>query len=90
MFAAVTSDPIKKPADPITTWAIENSGLEYGAAAGVGILALGAVGALSLVSQWIASGFAVLPFTTLSLASFTAIVIGLQTVFSSFFLSMTK
>lgn len=87
VFAAVTSDPIQKPEDPITTWAIENIGLEYGAAAGIGIFALGAVGALSLIGQWVASGFAVLPFTTLSLASFTAIVIGLQTVFSSFFLS---
>lgn len=85
VFAAVTSDPIQKPEDPITTWAIENIGLEWGAAAGVALFVLGAVGALVLISQWAASGFSTLPFTTLSLASFMAIVIGLQTAFSSFF-----
>ncbi len=84
MFAAVTSDPIQKPEDPITTWALENIGLEWGAAAGVALFVLGAVGALVLISQWAASGFSTLPFT-LSLASFMAIVIGLQTVLSSFF-----
>ncbi|WP_122088211.1 glycosyltransferase family 2 protein [Halalkalicoccus subterraneus] len=87
VFAAVTSDPIQKPTDPITTWAVENIGLEYGAGAGAVIFGLGAIGALLLIGQWAASGFSTLTFTTLSLASFTAIVIGTQTVFSSFFLS---
>ncbi|KYH24894.1 glycosyltransferase AglJ [Halalkalicoccus paucihalophilus] len=90
VFAAVTSDPIQKPEDPITTWALENIGLEYGAAAGVVLFGFGVAGALVLVGQWAASGFSTLPFTTLSLASFTAIVIGLQTVFSSFFLSSVE
>lgn len=87
VFAAVTSDPVKKLEAPITMWALKNIGLEYGAVAGAGIFALGAMGALSLIGQWVASGFAVLSFTTLSLTSFTEIVIGVQTVFSSFFLS---
>ncbi|WP_409338668.1 glycosyltransferase family 2 protein [Halalkalicoccus ordinarius] len=90
VFATVTSDPIQKPTDPITTWALENIGLERGAAVGIGIFAIGAITAIYLISEWILSGFTELPFTPLSLAAFTAIVIGLQTTFSSFFLSMVN
>lgn len=87
VFASVASDPIQRSEDPITKWALENIGLERGAAAGVSLCGLGIVIAISLVGQWITSGFTVLPLTMLSLVSFITIVIGLQTVFSSFFLS---
>jgi len=40
-----------------------------------------------LVSTWVASGFTAVPFTLASLLAFTAIVLGLQTVFSAFFLN---
>lgn len=90
VFAAVTSDSIQKPNGPITTWALAHIGLERGAIVRAGIFAIGAIGAVAFLVKWATAGFAAFPFTALSLASFTAIVIGLQTVFSSFFLSSVE
>jgi len=87
VFAAVASDPIRKPADPITDWVINSLSLEHGATAGLAVFGVGGVYAATLVYEWISSGFASLSFTMSALIAFTAIVIGLQTVFSSFFLS---
>lgn len=61
VFAVVTSDPIQKLEDPITTCVLDNIGLEHGTAAGLGIFALGAVGAFVLVVRWVAFRFAVYP-----------------------------
>lgn len=90
IFAAVSSNPIQKPDDPITTRVTESLSLERGATVGAVILAGGALYAGLLVSQWFSSGFGTIAFTSGSLVAFTAIVLGLQTVFSSFFLSAVK
>ncbi len=87
VFAAVASDPIQKPRDPITTRVTESLSLERGATLGVGVFALGGIYAGLLVYQWVSSGFGSIAFTMGSLVAFTAVVLGLQTVFSSFFLS---
>ncbi len=39
---------------------------------------------LYLLSEWVASGFIELPFVMLDMVAFTAIVLGLQTLFSAF------
>ncbi|WP_207287847.1 glycosyltransferase family 2 protein [Haloterrigena alkaliphila] len=90
VFAAVTSDPIQKPEDPITERVIGSLSLEHGATAGLLVFAAGGLYAAGLVYQWISSGFGSLEFTMGALIAFTAIVIGLQTVFSSFFLSSVE
>jgi hypothetical protein len=41
-----------------------------------------------MIYQWIVSGFAALGFTMSAIFAFMLIVVGLQTIFSSFFLSM--
>ncbi|WP_254532746.1 glycosyltransferase family 2 protein [Natrinema gelatinilyticum] len=87
VFAAVASDPIRQPEDPITDWVTNSLSLEHGATAGLAVFGVGSVYAGTLVYQWISSGFSSLSFTMSSLVAFTAIVVGLQTVFSSFFLS---
>ncbi|QRV15803.1 glycosyltransferase family 2 protein [Haloterrigena salifodinae] len=87
VFAAVTSDPIQKPEDPITEHVIGSLSLEHGATAGLLIFAVGGLYGAGLVYQWVSNGFMSLEFTMGALVAFTAIVIGLQTVFSSFFLS---
>ncbi|ELY63457.1 glycosyltransferase family 2 protein [Natrinema versiforme] len=87
VFAAVTSDPIQKPEDPITEHVTQSLSLEHGATAGLAVFGAGGVYAATLASQWITNGFATLEFTMGALIAFTAIIIGLQTVFSSFFLS---
>ena len=87
VFATVASDPIQKPNDVATSWIMENATLERGASAGLAVFTVGAVYATWLVLDWALRGFGSVPFTTSSLLAFTAIVIGVQLVFSSFFLS---
>ena len=87
VFASVASDPIQKPNDAVTSWITEYATLERGASAGFAVFTVGAVYASWLVVDWALSGFAAVPFTTSALLAFTAIVIGVQLVFSSFFLS---
>jgi len=87
VFATVASDPIQKPTDPITTRITQSLSLERGATYGAAVFAVGGVYAAALVYQWVSSGFTSVTFTMGSILAFTAIVIGLQTVFSSFFLS---
>jgi hypothetical protein len=88
VFATVTGDTIKKPEDPVTNAVLEHLSLERGATAGVGVFAAGAGYAGYMVLTWVQSGFAAVPFTMGSIVAFTAIVIGLQTVFSAFFMSV--
>ena len=88
IFATVASDPIQKPADSVTRALTEQVSLERGATLGLVVFGLGALTAGGLVYRWAANGFISLGFTKTALSAFTAIVIGLQTVFSSFFLSM--
>ncbi|WP_207589829.1 glycosyltransferase [Halomontanus rarus] len=87
IFAAVSSDPIQQLEDPITTWATDSFSLEHGATAGVLVFTAGGGYAGLLVSQWLSSGVGSVAFTMEALVAFTAIVIGIQTVFSSFYLS---
>ncbi|RQG96032.1 glycosyltransferase family 2 protein [Natrarchaeobius chitinivorans] len=87
VFAAVASDPIQKPSDPITRRVIGSLSLERGATAGLLVCGVGGLYAGLLVYQWVSSGFGSLAFTIGALGAFTAIVLGMQTVFSSFFLS---
>ncbi|MFC6763664.1 glycosyltransferase family 2 protein [Natrinema soli] len=87
VFAAVTTDPIRKPEDPITQRVTESLSLEHGATAGLLVFAVGGLYAAGLLLQWATNGFASLEFTMGAMVAFTAVVIGLQTVFSSFFLS---
>ena len=87
VFATVASDPIQKPDDAVTSWITEHATLERGASAGLAVFTVGAVYATWLIIDWTLSGFGAVPFTTSALLAFTAIVIGVQLVFSSFFLS---
>ncbi len=87
VFATVSGDPIKKPTDPITGFVVERMSLERSATAGLAVFGAGAAYAAYLVVTWAQSGFTAVPFTMASLGAFTAIVIGVQTVFSAFFMS---
>ncbi|RLM71390.1 glycosyltransferase family 2 protein [Halorubrum sp. Atlit-8R] len=87
VFATVASDPIQQPDDPLTTGITEYATLERGATAGVVVLVAGGAYASWLVGNWILSGFDAVPFTSAALVAFTAVVVGIQLVFSSFFLS---
>nr|WP_255246144.1 glycosyltransferase family 2 protein [Halolamina sp. CBA1230] len=87
IFATISGDPIRKPGDPVTEYVVERLNLERGATAGLVVGGVGATYAGYLVVQWVQSGFTSVPFTVGSILAFTAIVIGVQTVFSAFFMS---
>jgi len=86
VFATAANDPIRRPNDPITTWILERGTLERFAVFGLTLFACGATYATALLVQWYTSEFASVSFTLRSLLAFTAIVIGVQTIFSAFFL----
>lgn len=88
IFATVASDAIKKPEDPVTNLVVEHLSLERGATLGLVVFTAGAGYAGYLFWIWMQSGFTAVPFTMSSIAAFTAIVIGVQTVFSTFFMSV--
>lgn len=87
VFATVATDPIQRPTDPMTSWITQYATLERGATTGVLVFAAGGAYASWLVVDWITSGFGAVPFTTEALIAFTGVVVGIQLVFSSFFLS---
>jgi glycosyltransferase involved in cell wall biosynthesis len=88
VFSSLAADPIRSPEDPMTDWIIEHLGLEHGLLAGWLVFVVGAAYVAGMMYRWIASGYTALPFLNLNIAAFTAIVIGVQTVFSAFFLGM--
>jgi hypothetical protein len=87
VFATVASDPIRRPTDRITTGLVERLSLELGATVGVVVFAFGVGYAGYLLLRWFAGGYEALPVLTHDILAFTAIVLGVQTVFGSFFMS---
>ncbi len=87
VFASAAGNSIKNPSDPITNWLVNHSSLEQLALVGVATVGLVSAGFLApLVYQWYLSGFAAVSFTLGSLLAFTVLIIGLQSIFSAFFL----
>jgi len=88
LFSSIAANPINKPDGVLVGMIREQFQLEHGAsigilAAAVGILYLGGV-----FGQWLLAGEAALPSATATLLASTVVVLGLQTVFGSFFMSM--
>lgn len=87
VFSTVASNPIRKPIDPVTAKLTEELRLERGVVAGLGVFAAGIIYAGYLLAQRVPSGFGELPLLLADIVAFTLIILGLQMVFSSFFLS---
>jgi hypothetical protein len=87
VFATVASDPIQRPDDPFTEFVLDHLTLERMATIGLAVFSGGAVYATWLVARWASSGFTQLPMVSGDILAFTAIVVGVQTVFNAFFLS---
>jgi len=86
----IVADPIKRHEDPITHWIRTNFTLERGVAVGIGLTVVGTAAAGYLIYRWIQSDFTVLPLVSIDIVAFTAIVLGIQTVFWSFFASIVN
>ena len=63
-------------------------GLAWWGVAGVGLFGGGTAIAGVVLWQWIQSGFTELPLISADILAFTLIVLGLQTVFGSFFVGI--
>ncbi|WP_254538268.1 glycosyltransferase family 2 protein [Halomarina litorea] len=88
LFSAVATDPIRRAESPIVDGILERFSLEHGAAFGLALTGLGVAYIVMMFSRWVASGYTALPFIGWDIIAFTALIIGVQTVFHSFFLSM--
>jgi len=90
IFASVTSDPIKDPGGSISNFILEKFSFERGLTTGGLLLASGGLYAVHLVYSWYSSGYSVVPDINQSIAAFTGIFLGIQTIFYSMFLTMIK
>jgi len=88
LLSSIASNPIRKPDDAITEWIHRHFSLERGVVLGCGLFVGGSAVAGVMLWQWIQSGFAELPLLSIDIVAFTLIVLGMQTVFGSFFLSI--
>ena len=88
VFSMFAANPIKKPSDPVITWIMESFRLEHGILLGAGFVAFGGGYVVFMVWRWVTSGFTKIPIIEWNIVAFTAIVIGVQLLFQSFFLSL--
>lgn len=89
-FSALTyygSDPVKKSGKPGGLLDRYFS-LEKGLFGGIGLLALGSLYSLILVLRWYYSGFSEVPEIRQSILGFTGILLGVQTIYQSFMISI--
>ncbi|WP_136601132.1 glycosyltransferase family 2 protein [Salinigranum halophilum] len=87
-FATIAGEPIRSAGDPLTTVLVDKINLEHGATGGLLIFTAGAAYSAYVVWQWAASGYAVVPIAETNVLALTAVVLGVQIVFSSFLLSV--
>ncbi len=88
LFSSIATDPIRDPQDPLTRLIRESFKLEHGASLGLLLFGAGAAYLAYSVVQWSVTGYTVVPPAVWTLVAATAVVIGTQTVFSSFFMSL--
>jgi glycosyltransferase involved in cell wall biosynthesis len=86
-FATVAGEPIREAQDPVTTLLVDRIDLEHGATVGLLLFAAGAVYSAYVFWEWMTTGFVAVPVAEKNIAAFTAVVLGVQLVFSSFLLS---
>jgi hypothetical protein len=90
IFSSVATNPIREPSDPITNLVRDRLSLERGAAMGLAALGLGLVMLSFGFIAWMLDGSASLPSPSVNLLAATITLLGVMTVFSSFFLGTIK
>lgn len=86
VYATIASNPIRQPRDPVSAYVTEHMTLEAGVATGVVLSLLGAGYGTWTIIRWVGSEFTILPSIGESMLAFTAIVVGVQAIFGSFFI----
>ena len=88
LFSAVATDPIQAPSNGVTRWIRDTVRLEHGVAMGLVLFAGGTAYLTAVLAWWLTSGGSLAPLVVPNLIAFTAVVIGIQAVFTAFFMSM--
>jgi glycosyltransferase involved in cell wall biosynthesis len=88
LISAIATDPIKEQRDPVTNWIQRNLFLEHALTFGLLLLTVGSGYVVYLVIDWIMSGYVTPSFNPMHMLAFTAVVLGVQTVFTAFLSSM--
>ncbi|RJX43393.1 glycosyltransferase family 2 protein [Halonotius aquaticus] len=88
LLSEISSDPIQASRDPITKWIRQHFTLERGILVGIGLVGIGSAMVSLFVWRWVQSGFVELPPLRGDIVAFTLIVVGIQTIFGSFFMSI--
>ncbi len=88
VFSRLTTSPIQPPDDTITDRVTTAVTVERGLVVGVSLLLVGTGYAALVTGEWIDSGYTALPAIPPSMIAFAAVVVGLQTVFGAFYLSL--
>ncbi|MDT3435451.1 glycosyltransferase family 2 protein [Haloarcula sp. 1CSR25-25] len=88
LFSSIAANPINTP-DGVLVGMIRNRfQLEHGASIGILAAAVGVLYLGGVFGRWLLAGEAALPSATATLLASTVVVLGMQTVFGSFFMSM--
>ena len=85
-LATIAGNPIRKAQDPITKLLTTRLKLEHGAIVGLVVFAIGSVYMSTVAVRWLVDGFAAVPVAKSNVLGLTAIVLGIQLVFTSFLL----
>ncbi|WP_247009720.1 glycosyltransferase family 2 protein [Halorientalis litorea] len=87
VFSTLASDPIRRQEDAVTEWITDRLTLERGAMLG-GVMLVSGLGYVALrVLQWSTEGYGALSSVLPDIFGATVIVLGIQIVFSAFFMS---
>lgn len=87
VFSATADTGIRAPSDRLTQWAKDHVRLEHGMSLGIGIGALGLAYLFSVLYVWVMAGYTALPSLKTIIVAFISVVLGMQIMSSSFFLS---
>jgi hypothetical protein len=87
VFSATANTGIRTPSDKLTQLVKDHVRLEHGMSLGVGLSALGLAYLCSVLFVWATAGYTVLPPLKATVVAFVSVVLGMQIMSSSFFLS---
>ena len=90
VFSSYINDTVRKSEGVIERTVREYFSLERGLLAGICISAVSGISALFIVVKWFSSGFEFVPSINQSMAPFIGLVLGIQTIFYSFFMHLAK
>lgn len=88
LFSTLVGDPIRRPESPVIDGVMRSFRLEHGAVIGLLFVSLSTGYVVVMFGNWVRSGYTALPPIGWDIVALTVLVVGIQTVFHSFFLSM--